>query len=62
MALRPEMPDYYREDVRRLWDQGWKIGKKLLAEIRKLGYVGSLLRVTVDGGAVARGEAFCRDG
>jgi transposase len=41
MAPRPGMPDYYREDVRRLWDQGWKIGKKLLAEIRKLGYVGS---------------------
>ena len=41
MAPRPGMPDYYREDVRRLWDQGWKNGKKLLAEIRKLGYVGS---------------------
>ena len=41
MAPRPGMPDYYREDVRRLWEQGWRNGKKLLAEIRKLGYVGS---------------------
>jgi transposase len=41
MAPRPGMPDYYREDVRRLWDRGWRNGKKLLAEIRKLGYVGS---------------------
>jgi transposase len=41
MAPRPGMPEYFREDLRRLWDQGCQNGKKLLVEIRKLGYRGS---------------------
>jgi transposase len=41
MAPRPGMADYFREDVRRLWEQGIQNGKKLLVEIRKLGYIGS---------------------
>jgi hypothetical protein len=35
------MPDYFGEGVRRLLEQGWENGKKLLAEIRKLGFIGS---------------------
>jgi len=41
MAPRPGMPGYFREDLRRLWDQGRQNGKELLEEIRKLGYRGS---------------------
>jgi hypothetical protein len=41
MAPRPGMAEYFREDLRQLWEQGCQNGKKLLVEIRKLGYIGS---------------------
>jgi len=41
MAPRPGMPEYFREELRRFWEQGIQNGKKLLIEIRKLGYIGS---------------------
>ena len=41
MAPRPGMPEAFREELRRLWDQGCQNGKKLLEEVRKLGYIGS---------------------
>jgi transposase len=39
---RPGMAEYLHEELRQLWDQGCHTGKKLLDEIRKLGYIGSL--------------------
>jgi transposase len=41
MAPRPGMAEAFREELRRLWEQGCQNGKKLLEEVRKLGYVGS---------------------
>jgi transposase len=41
MAPRPGMPEYFREELRRLWEGGCQNGKTLLVEIRKLGYIGS---------------------
>ena len=41
MAPRPGMPEDFREELRRLWERGCQNGKKLLVEIRKLGYIGS---------------------
>ena len=41
MAPRPGMAEYLREELRRLWDRGCQNGRKLLIEIRKLGYIGS---------------------
>jgi transposase len=40
-APRPGMAEYLRDELRRLWDQGCQNGRKLLDEIRKLGYIGS---------------------
>jgi transposase len=41
MAPRPGMAEYLREELQRLWNQGCQNGRKLLIEIRKLGYIGS---------------------
>jgi transposase len=41
MEPRPGMAESMRETARRLWDQGWRNGKRLFVEMRKLGYVGS---------------------
>jgi hypothetical protein len=40
-APQPGMAEYLSEELRRLWDQGCQNGRKLLDEIRKLGYIGS---------------------
>ena len=40
-APRPGMAEYLSEELRRLWDQGCQNGRRLLEEIRKLGYIGS---------------------
>jgi hypothetical protein len=47
MAPRPGMVESFREELRRLWNQGYGNGKQLLAEIRKLGYIGSYSSLTV---------------
>src|SRR5690349_6386077 len=36
------MAEYFREELRHLWERSCYTGKKLLDEIRKLGYTGSL--------------------
>jgi transposase len=41
MAPRPGMAEAFREELQRLWDQGCQNGRKLLEEVRKLGYIGS---------------------
>jgi hypothetical protein len=41
MAPRPGMAEYYREELRRLWDRGCQNGQELFVEIRKLGYIGT---------------------
>jgi transposase len=41
MAPRPGMAECFREELRRMWDQGIQHGRKLMVEIRKLGYIGS---------------------
>jgi transposase len=41
MAPRPGMAEAFREELQRLWDQGCQNRRKLLEEVRKLGYVGS---------------------
>ena len=41
MAPRPGSVEYFREELRRRWEQGYQNGKQLLAEIRQLGYAGS---------------------
>ena len=46
MAPRPGMAEYFREELRRLWEQGCQNGKQLLVEIRKLGYIGSYSGLT----------------
>ena len=46
MAPRPGMAEYFREELRRLWERGCQNGKKLLVEIRKLGYIGSYSGLT----------------
>jgi transposase len=45
-APRPGMAGYLREELRRLWDQGCQNGRKVLEEIRKLGYIGSYTSLT----------------
>lgn len=40
MAPRPGMPDFYREYLRRRWAEGCQSGRRLMAEIQPLGYVG----------------------
>ena len=35
------MAEYWREELRQLWDQGCQNGTKLLDQIRQLGYMGS---------------------
>jgi len=46
MAPRPGMAEYFREELRRLWEQGCQNGKQLLVEIGKLGYIGSYSGLT----------------
>jgi transposase len=46
MPPRPGMAEYFREELRRLWNQGYENGKQLLVEIRKLGYIGSYSGLT----------------
>jgi transposase len=41
MAPRPGMAEAFREELRRLWEHGCQNGRKLLDEVRKLGYIGS---------------------
>ena len=69
MAPRPGMAESFREELRRLWEQGCQNGRQLLREIRKLGYIGSytgLMRIlspwraekrTAETGAAAAGPA-----
>ena len=40
MQPRPGMPESFREYLRQRWEAGCRHGRTLLAEIRKLGYVG----------------------
>lgn len=40
MAPRPGMPDFYREYLRRRWTEGCQSGRRLMAEIQTLGFVG----------------------
>ena len=40
-APRPGMAEYLSDELQRLWDQGCQNARKLLVEIRKLGYLGS---------------------
>ena len=40
MAPRPGMPDFYREHLRRRWTEGCQDGRRLMAEIQALGFVG----------------------
>src|SRR5450755_1865652 len=46
MAPRPGMAEYFREELRRVWEQGCQNGKQLLVEIGKLGYIGSYSGLT----------------
>ncbi|MEP7308515.1 MAG: transposase [Acidobacteriota bacterium] len=40
MAPRPGMPDFYEEQLRRRWTEGCQDGRRLMAEIQALGFVG----------------------
>ena len=40
MQPRPGMPESFRDYLRQRWEAGFRHGRKLFAEIRKLGYVG----------------------
>jgi hypothetical protein len=40
MQPRPGMPESFRDYLRQRWQAGCRHGRTLLAEIRKLGYVG----------------------
>ena len=40
MQPRPRMPESFRDYLRQRWEAGCRRGRTLLAEIRKLGYVG----------------------
>jgi len=40
MAPRPGMPDFYEEHLRRRWTEGCQDGRRLMAEIQALGFVG----------------------
>ena len=46
MAPRPGMAKYFREELRRLWEQGCQNGKQILVEVRELGYIGSYSGLT----------------
>ena len=40
MQPRPGMPESFRDYLRQRWEEGYRHGRMLFAEIRKLGYVG----------------------
>jgi hypothetical protein len=42
MTPKPNSPAYFQEQLARRWAEGCKTGRRLLPEIQRLGYIGSL--------------------